>query len=334
MIIYISTDRYVIINIGDFMKDRFGRDINYLRISITDKCNLRCRYCMPEKGIPKVEHEDVLTIEEYLKIIEVFKKLGISKIRITGGEPLVKKGVVDLLSGSKKLGIEEITMTTNGILLKDKIKELKEAGLNRVNISLDSLDKKKYFDITRGGNLQDILDSIQACKENGITPVKINTVIMRSFNLNEFRDFVDLTKDEDISVRFIELMPIGEGIKYKEDFVSNEELLGLYPELELIKPKDISSPAKYYKLPGAKGNIGLINPLSCNFCGNCNRIRLTSKGKLLMCLHSNIFIDLLKPLRNGEDIEKIIIDSIYDKPEKHYLEDGQYNITDMNEIGG
>lgn len=316
------------------MKDNFGRDINYLRISITDKCNLRCKYCMPEKGIPKVEHEDVMTIEEYLKIVAVFKKLGITKVRITGGEPLVKKGVVDLISGCKEIGIKEIAMTTNGILLKDKIKELKEAGLSRVNISLDSLDNEKYSQITRGGNLQDVLDSIEACKKYNITPIKINTVMMRNFNLNEFRDFVNLTKDENISVRFIELMPIGEAIKYKDNFISNEELLKLYDELTPIENKDISSPAKYFKLPNAKGNVGFINPMSCKFCGNCNRVRLTSKGKLLMCLHSNIFIDLLEPLRSGEDIEKIIVNAIEEKPEKHNLLDGEYNTTDMNEIGG
>lgn len=316
------------------MKDNFGRDINYLRISITDKCNLRCKYCMPEDGVSKVEHEDVLTIEEYLKIVKVFKNLGIRKVRITGGEPLVKKGITELISGCKEVGIEEIAMTTNGILLKDKAKELKKAGLSRVNISLDSLNKDKYADITRGGNLEDVLKGIEACKKEGITPIKLNTVIIKSFNLDEFRNFVDLTKTEDISVRFIELMPIGEGIKYKDDFVSNEYLLSLYPELAPIESKDPSSPAKYYKLPNAKGNIGLINPMSCKFCGTCNRIRLTSRGKLLMCLHSNVFIDLLKPLREGKDIEKIIVDAIENKPEKHHLLDGQYNVTDMNEIGG
>lgn len=316
------------------MKDRFGREISYLRISITDKCNLRCKYCMPEKGIPKLEHEEVLTIEEYIKIVEVFRKLGITKVRITGGEPLVKKGVLDLISGIKEAGIKEIAMTTNGLLLKNKVKKLKEAGLNRVNISLDSLKEEKYRDITRGGNLQDVLDSIEECKENGISPIKINTVIMRNFNLNEFKDFVDLTKTEDISVRFIELMPIGEAIQYKDDFVSNDELLSLYKELKPMESKDISSPAKYYKLPNSKGNIGFINPMSCNFCGACNRVRLTSSGKLLMCLHSNILIDLLKPLREGKNIEKIIIDAIDEKPEKHHLLEGEYNKTDMNEIGG
>ena len=214
------------------MKDNFGRDINYLRISLTDKCNLRCKYCMPENGISKVKHEDVMTIEEYIAVAKVFKNLGISKIRITGGEPLVKKGVVDLISGFKEVGIEEITMTTNGIFLSKMAKDLKQAGLSRVNISLDSLEAEKYRNITRGGNLQDVLNGIEACKKYGIAPIKLNTVVMKDINLNEFKNFVDLTKDEDISVRFIELMPIGEAINYSDRFVSNDELLSLYPELE------------------------------------------------------------------------------------------------------
>ncbi len=316
------------------MKDNFGRDINYLRISITDKCNLRCKYCMPEEGISKVKHEDVMTIDEYLSVAKVFKNLGISKIRITGGEPLVKKGVIDLISGFKKIGIEEITMTTNGLLLSKMAKELKEAGLSRVNISLDSLEEEKYRDITRGGNLHDVLEGIEACKKYGITPIKINSVAMKDVNINEFRDFVNLTRDEDVSVRFIELMPIGEAIKYKDKFVSNDELLSLYPELKPMEALDKSSPAKYYKLPNGKGNVGFINPMSCKFCGTCNRVRLTSKGQLLMCLHSNIHIDILQSLREGKDIEKLIIDAIYAKPETHHLLEGEYNSTDMNEIGG
>ncbi|MDL2310748.1 GTP 3',8-cyclase MoaA [Peptostreptococcaceae bacterium OttesenSCG-928-C18] len=316
------------------MKDNFGRDINYLRISITDKCNLRCKYCMPEDGVLKVEHEDVMTIEEYIKVAKVFKGLGISKVRITGGEPLVKKGVLDLISGLKEIGIEEIAMTTNGILLSKMAKDLKEAGLTRVNISLDSLEEKKYKDITRGGNLQDVFKGIEACKKYGIAPIKINTVVMKDVNIDEFKSFVNLTKDEDLSVRFIELMPIGEAIKYKDKFISNDELLEMYPELMPIDSKDISSPARYYKLPNSKGNIGFINPMSCKFCGTCNRVRLTSKGQLLMCLHSNIHIELLKPLREGKDIEEIIKNSIYNKPETHYLLEGEYNSTDMNKIGG
>ncbi|WP_100065477.1 GTP 3',8-cyclase MoaA [Miniphocaeibacter massiliensis] len=316
------------------MKDNFGRDISYLRISITDKCNLRCKYCMPEKGVSLVEHKDVMTIEEYIQVAKVFKNLGISKIRITGGEPLVKKGVVDLISGFKNIGIKEIAMTTNGILLGDMAKNLKEAGLTRVNISLDSLQEDKYRGITRGGELQKVLDGIESCKKYGITPVKLNTVVMKDVNIDEFRNFVDLTKEDDISVRFIELMPIGEAVRYKDRFVSNDELLSLYPELKPIDSMDISSPAKYYKLPKAKGNVGFINPMSCKFCGTCNRVRLTSKGQLLMCLHSNIHIELLKPLREGKDIGKIIKDAIYNKPEAHHLLEGEYNSTDMNEIGG
>ncbi|MDO5018052.1 MAG: GTP 3',8-cyclase MoaA [Lagierella massiliensis] len=316
------------------MKDRFGREIDYLRISITDRCNLRCKYCMPEDGFLKVDSKEVLTIDEYLQIAKAFKDLGIKKIRITGGEPLVKRGVIDLVKGLSKMGIEDISMTTNGILLKDMAKDLKEAGLNRVNISLDSLKPNRYEEITRGGKLEDVLQGIRECKKYGISPIKINTVVLRSFNLDEYKDFLDLTKDEDIVVRFIELMPIGEAIKHKKDFISNEELIKSSTKLIPIEDQRGSGPAKYYKIEGYKGKIGFINPISCNFCKDCNRIRLTVKGKLVLCLHSTKTLDIKKPLRQGEDIREIIVKAIEEKPEKHNLIKGSYNKTDMNEIGG
>ena len=316
------------------MKDRFGREIDYLRISITDRCNLRCRYCMPEDGFHKVDSRQVLTIDEYIEIVKAFKELGIKKVRITGGEPLVKYGVIDLIKGIKELGIEDISMTTNGILLKDMAKDLKEAGLSRVNISLDSLKEDRYSHITRGGNLKDVLEGIEACKKYGISPIKINTVVLRSFNLDEYKDFLELTKDEDIIVRFIELMPIGEAIKSKDDFVSNEELINLCGNLKTVKESIGSGPAKYYKIDGYKGEIGFINPISCNFCKNCNRIRLTVKGNLVLCLHSKKTVDIKTPLRNGKDIKQVILQAIDEKPERHSLIQGKYNETDMNEIGG
>lgn len=316
------------------MKDRFGREINYLRISITDRCNLRCKYCMPENGFRKVDSKEVLTIDEYLKIVKAFKELGIEKVRITGGEPLVKRGVVDLIQGIKEIGIKDISMTTNGILLGDMARDLKKAGLDRVNISLDSLNPTRYREITRGGDLQKVLESIEICKEVGIKPIKINTVVLRSFNLDEFRDFIDLTKNEDIIVRFIELMPIGEAIQYKNNFVSNEELIKLCTNLTPIETKRVSGPAKYYKIEGYKGKVGFINPISCNFCKNCNRLRLTVKGKIVLCLHSSKTVDIKTPLRENKDIKEIILKAIDKKPERHSLIQGKYNKTDMNEIGG
>ncbi len=303
------------------MKDQFGRKINYLRISVTDLCNLRCIYCMPKEGIPKIQHEDILSVEEIEEIVKVFVKLGVNKIRLTGGEPLVRKGILDIVERIGKLeGIRDFAMTTNGLLLKEYAKDLRALGLKRVNISLDTLDDKKYSSITRIGSLQRVMKGIEAAKEVGLTPIKINTVLVGGFNDDEIEDLVRLTEKEEIDVRFIELMPIGEAIKLKADhFLSNEIVLQRVPSLIKIDGEDPSSPAVYYKLPNGKGKIGLINPVSCKFCKNCNRVRLTSQGKLKLCLHSDVEIDLREALRRGQAIEKIIMDAIYKKPESHKL---------------
>lgn len=318
------------------MKDSLGRKINYLRVSLTDRCNLRCQYCMPERGIEKCSHEDILSLEETFTIIENFVELGIDKIRFTGGEPLVRKGIVDLISKVSKLeGVKDIAMTTNAILLNDMAEDLKEAGLNRVNISLDTLDRDKYREISRGGDLDLVLESIEEAKRVGLEPIKINTVLIGGFNEDEIEDFARLTMEDSIDVRFIELMPIGEASRWAEEkFLSNEEILKRLDGLEPVKREDISSPALYYKLPKAKGRIGIINPISCKFCEDCNRVRLTASGKLKLCLHSNKEIDLRDPLRNGEDLKKLILDSIDKKEESHHLEDGKYISRNMNEIGG
>ena len=318
------------------MRDSFGRDINYLRISLTDRCNLRCKYCMPEDGIAKCDHDEVLSLEEIYKIIVEFVEIGVDKIRFTGGEPLVRKGIVDLISKVSKLeGVREIAMTTNGILLKDMASDLKKAGLNRVNISLDTLDREKYKKITRGGDLDKTLEGIKEAKRVGLTPIKINTVLIGGFNEDEAEKLINLTFKNDIDVRFIELMPIGEASSWAEEkFISNKNILDKVKGLEAVKREDKSSPAVYYKLPGAIGRVGIINPISCKFCQDCNRVRLTSNGKLKMCLHSNREIDLKTPLRGGEDLKEIIVRSILEKEESHHLEDGEYINRNMNEIGG
>lgn len=318
------------------MKDSFGREINYLRISLTDRCNLRCEYCMPEKGIDKLEHEEILTFEEIYELTKVFVEVGITKIRFTGGEPLVRHGVLDLISKVSKLdGVKEIAMTTNGTLLKKYALKLKEAGLNRLNISLDTLDYEKYKEITRGGDLNKVLEGINAAKEAGLTPIKINTVLIGGFNEDEIPKFVEVTKENSIDVRFIELMPIGEAAAFAKDkFIPNNRVLEAVPELAPIEYDDISSPAVYYKLPNSKGKVGIINPISCKFCSNCNRVRLTSTGKLKLCLHSNREIDLKKALRNNEDIKELIMKSILTKDEEHHLENEEYITRNMNQIGG
>lgn len=318
------------------MRDSFGRNINYLRISLTDRCNLRCKYCMPEEGVHKFSHEEMLSLEEVYEITKAFVDLGINKIRFTGGEPLTRKGIVDLISKVSKLkGVKDIAMTTNGILLKEYASDLKAAGLNRVNISLDTLDEEKYKTITRGGDLFRVLEAIEEAKRVGLTPIKINSVIIGGFNDDEIVSLVNFSKKEEIDLRFIELMPIGEAASWaEENFISNDLVLERVKGLIPIPREDISSPAVYYKLPNGKSKIGIINPISCKFCENCNRVRLTSKGQLKLCLHSNREIDIKGALRNGEDIKKLILDSIGEKEKSHHLEDGEYIKRNMNQIGG
>ncbi|HBC97396.1 MAG TPA: GTP 3',8-cyclase MoaA [Clostridium sp.] len=318
------------------MIDSYGRDINYLRVSVTDLCNLRCMYCMPEGGITKIRHSEILRLEEIYELVKIFVSLGIKKIRITGGEPLIRRGIVKLIQNIGSLsGIEDFAMTTNGMLLEKYAGNLKDAGLDRVNVSLDTLDRKKYRDITRGGCLKDVLDGIEEARKVGLAPIKLNTVLISGFNDSEIESFVGLTKNEEIDVRFIELMPIGRTKDWSLDkFISNKVVLEKVKELKKIEREDVSSPAKYYKLPGGRGRVGLISPVSHKFCKNCNRVRLTADGKLKDCLLSDYEIDLKSALRNGENLKKIIIDSVKNKPERHNLEKGEYIKRNMTAIGG
>lgn len=318
------------------MKDAFGREVNYLRLSVTDLCNLRCKYCMPENGIQKLHHEDVLKIEEIDKIVSAFIKLGINKVRITGGEPLVRKGILSLIKSiSSHPEIKDLALTTNGINLKSMAKDLKEAGLKRINVSLDSLDEKKYADMTRGGKLKDVIEGIKMAKKVGLTPIKLNVVLIGGFNDNEIKDFVNLTKDEDIDVRFIELMPIGEVAKWSfENFISNELVLKKVPELVKIENDDPNAPAVLYRLPGGKGRVGLISPISCKFCSSCNRIRLTSEGILKYCLHSDEEFDLKAALREGKSLTEFIEEVVLKKPKEHSIEEGNFVKRNMVQVGG
>jgi cyclic pyranopterin phosphate synthase len=319
------------------MKDSHGRNINYLRISVTDRCNLRCIYCMPEEGITSLEHEDILRFEDTLKIVKVASTLGINKIRYTGGEPLVMKDIDKLIYETSKLqGIEDIAITTNGLLLSDMAEDLKKAGLKRVNISLDTLDKDKFKAITRIGSLDKVLESIDKCLSLGIKPVKINTVLMRGINDVEFEDFLNLIRDLPVEVRFIELMPIGEGIKmYEKNKLSFLDILELHPELTQIETKK-SSTAELYKLEGAKGKIGFISPVSCKFCADCNKIRLTSTGTIKPCLHSKEEINLRKYLSNEEMLTKALKSAILNKPLEHHLKEdnASQSVKVMSQIGG
>lgn len=317
------------------MIDNYNRKINYLRVSVTDKCNLRCRYCMPEEGVAHREHKDMMTVEEMFMAINAAAELGISKIRITGGEPLVKRGIVRLCEEISEIdGIEEVCITTNGILLPQMAADLKAAGVDRLNISLDTLNPEKFHYITRIGQLQDVLDGMKAAEEAGFENTKINCVLMGGFNDDEIEDFVNLTREKPIEVRFIELMPIGGGIGFeKQQFVSCEEVLKRVPELESMEQDD--GVAKLYKIPGAPGRVGLIRPISCEFCEGCNKIRLTADGKIKPCLHSDQEIPL-KGLMQDEMTETLRR-AILDKPERREELDAENPSKagrDMNQIGG
>ena len=319
------------------MRDSYGRNINYLRVSVTDRCNLRCMYCMPEEGITSLDHEDILRFEDTLKIVKAATSLGINKIRYTGGEPLVMKDIDKLIYETSKLpGIDDIAMTTNGILLSDMAEDLKKAGLKRINISLDTLNKEKFKSITRTGNLDKVLKSIDKCLTLGLKPVKINTVLMRGINDTEFKDFLNLIREIPVEIRFIELMPIGEGIKlYEKSKLGFKEMLELHPELIEIESEK-SSTAQLYKLTGAKGKIGFINPVSCKFCSDCNKIRLTSTGTIKPCLHSEEEINIRKYLNNEGLLTKALKAAIFNKPLEHHLEEENVSrsVKVMSQIGG
>ena len=313
------------------MKDRFGRNITYLRISVTDLCNLRCKYCMPESGVESLCHSDILSIEEIVEIVKVASKNGIKKIRLTGGEPLVRRGFINLCKQISKIDeIEDIAITTNGVYLKEMADKLFENKVRRINFSLDTLIKEKYNGITRRNDFDKTMESLFYAIKKGFK-VKINVVLIGGFNDDEIQDFVNLANDYDLEVRFIELMQIGETANWSKDkFVSNKIVLEKVPKLEF---DGVSGVAKIYKIKGQKGRIGLISPISCSFCEDCNRIRLTSDGKLKPCLHSRDEINL-KGL-SGEELEEVFKRGIYEKPEKHHLEDGKSeSARDMNKIGG
>lgn len=323
------------------MKDKYGREIDYLRISLTDNCNLRCIYCMEEKDNTFLENEDKLTNDEICKIVCESAKLGIKKVRFTGGEPLVRKDILELMQRINNIpDIQEIYLTTNGILLEENLDALSKSGLKGVNISLDSLNEENFKNLTRLGNLKKVLSAIEKCISLGIK-VKLNTVMIKEINENEVIDFVNLTLTKPIDVRFIELMPIGVGSKYKG--INNEDIIETiknnYKKFEEVKRNKSGGPATYIKLSGAKGKIGFISAISNCFCEECNRIRLTPEGFLKQCLHFNYGIDLKKLIRSGvsdKDLSLAIQNGIFDKPEKHlFMQKSKDKESKfMNQIGG
>ena len=309
------------------LSDSFQRPIDYLRISVTDRCNLRCVYCMPAEGIDLLAHEDVLSYEEIYRVATAAAELGIKKVRITGGEPLVRIGLSGLIGMLAQIDtIDDIALTTNGILLARYADELKAAGLRRVNISLDTLKPEKFRLITRGGDLDAVLEGIEAAGIAGLNPIKINVVVMAGSNDDELTDFACKTVDDGWHVRFIEHMPFNSEMA-SSSFVSVNEVRERLASLGELEPCTFkgNGPAKYYRLPQAKGTIGFITPVSEHFCFHCNRLRLTADGKLRPCLLSEQEIDLRQPLRQGisaEELKTLIKRAVDSKPRKHKLAEG------------
>ena len=317
------------------MIDRLGRNITYLRISVTELCNLRCRYCMPAGGICKKRHEDMLTEDELIQAVEAAASLGITKLRITGGEPLIKKNIVSICRRAASVpGIEELCLTTNGLLLPELAAPLREAGVRRINLSLDTLDPKKYADITRGGSLEQALAGLQAALDAGFDKIKLNAVLIGGFNDGEIPQLAELTRRLPVDMRFIEMMPMYDGGDFgPEAYLPVSRVLEQLPEA-LPETAD-GGVARLYRLPGAQGRIGLISPLSDHFCGRCNRLRLTADGRLKPCLHGPEELSI-KGL-SLEEMTQRLQQAIRSKPAWH----GELTPSrrsqagrNMNEIGG
>lgn len=317
------------------MIDRLGRNITYLRISVTDKCNLRCRYCMPEDGVDKKEHRDMMTEDEIICAVEAAASLGVTKVRITGGEPLVKKNIVSICRRTAAVeGIKEVCLTTNGLLLPELAGALKEAGVKRLNISLDTLQPDKYAHITRIGRVEQFRAGLDAAFDAGFEKIKLNSVLIGGFNDDEIEDLANLTMKYPLDMRFIELMPMYDSGDFGQAaFVPYSRVLEKLPQAVPVE-KD-GGVAKLYRLPGAKGNIGLISPLNAHFCGECNRLRLTADGKLKPCLHSSDEYSI-----KGLDfagMRSVMEQAIWNKPAWHGDLDAVNRSKagrNMNEIGG
>ncbi|MBW4847176.1 MULTISPECIES: GTP 3',8-cyclase MoaA [unclassified Lacrimispora] len=322
------------------MKDSCNRTIDYIRISVTDRCNLRCLYCMPEEGIAPLRHEDILTYQEIVRICEAGARLGIRKVKITGGEPLVRKDIEVLIKELAQIpGIEDVTMTTNGCLLKEKAAELKAAGLSSVNVSLDTLDPQRFARITRRDSFDSVMEGIKSAQAAGLK-VKINCAVMDDLAKEEVLAFARFSMERKIPVRFIEMMPIGQGKNYKA--MENDDLAGILSEafgaLKESRKVKGNGPAVYYTWGDETGFIGFISAVSHKFCRTCNRVRLTSDGFLKLCLDSPAGVDIKGPLREGisdDGLFDLMNQTIRNKPESHHFEEDQGETgPNMNQIGG
>ncbi|NQT46263.1 MAG: GTP 3',8-cyclase MoaA [Candidatus Omnitrophica bacterium] len=323
--------------------DKYNRRVDYLRISVTDRCNLRCVYCLPGCGIDNKSHDDLLTFEEIVRIAGIAAQMGINKVRLTGGEPLVRKNLAVLVKMVAEIeGIDEISMTTNGILLKDYAHQLKRAGLKRVNVSLDTLRGDRFKDVTRFGELRDAMEGIEAALDAGLHPVKINVLLLAGVNDDEITDFLRLTIDRPLHVRFLEFMPItGNEFWSEKRFLSCKEAMDICNRFGRVESANVSGngPARNFRIENASGTFGFIAALTDKFCSACNRLRLTSDGHLKGCLHSDLKVNLRDPLRNGADegILKHLIRLVVDtKPREHSLTGDFVEASEylMSQIGG
>lgn len=326
------------------MRDGFGRRIEYLRISVTDKCNLRCVYCMPEGGLPWLKHEQILRYEEIAQIVATMAPMGLRSVRLTGGEPLVRRDVVKLAALLKAIdGIEDIALSTNAVLLAEQAEALREAGVNRLNISLDSLQPHRVDAIARRpGTYGKIFEGIAAAEQAGFEPIKINTVIMRGRNDDEIEAFARATIDRPWHIRFIEVMPVGDNLDISADeYVPSLEMLDRMRAMGDLLPVEGprgNGPATYFRFPNSRGTVGVITPMSHNYCDRCNRMRLTADGHLRPCLFGDIETNLRDALRRGEAIEPLIEHTLKIKPERHYLIQGQASgsggLRALSQVGG
>lgn len=327
--------------------DPFNRTINYLRVSVTDRCNYRCGYCMPEQGVhPEGRHTEYLDFDELARIIQAFVALGVTKVRVTGGEPLVRKGVTEFIGAISPFeGLQEIALSTNAHHLAKHAQGLKQAGLHRVNISIDSLQPDKFNRITRGGDLHKVMQGVDAALETGLNPVKFNMVVMQGTNDDEIEAMVDYGIEKGVEVRFIETMPIGPaGMSMMEQHYPMEKILSrvrahVGTDLIASTVKSHDGPSKNFKINGTSAQIGVISAVSQHFCESCNRVRLTARGILALCLGQEDSVDLRKPLRDGisdEGLQQLIVDAMLKKPERHFFNENVHNIEfrQMVSLGG
>lgn len=312
------------------MKDNYGREINYLRISLTQKCNLNCLYCGSEKP-----DTDELTVDEIEKIVRVFASLKITKVRLTGGEPLLREDICEIASRIKEIPeIKKIVVTTNGIGLSQKAEVLKQAGISAINISLDTLDRERYKKLTGRDSLLEVLSGIDKALEVGLHPVRINSVLIKGQNDDEAGDLINLARDKDVDVRFIELMPFSKAGENTDLVIKGEDIISQFDFLRPCKSKKENSVAEYYTADGFKGKIGFITPVSNKFCNSCNRIRLLSNGELKPCLGHNETFNLKQCLNDENALRETIIKAIFAKPKGHNFECAYGNLHAMNKIGG